>query len=87
MLLSLTSPALISPGETHHCHSFKLMHKESAANAREAGDTAPIPGLGRFPGVRNDYACPILAWRIPWTEEPSGLQSMELQRVGHDCAT
>jgi len=26
----------------------------------------------------------ILAWRIPWTEEPEGLQSMELQRVGHD---
>ena len=26
----------------------------------------------------------ILAWRIPWTEEPGGLQSMGLQRVGHD---
>ena len=26
----------------------------------------------------------ILAWRIPWTKEPSGLQSMGLQRVGHD---
>ena len=26
----------------------------------------------------------ILAWRIPWTEEPGGLQSIELQRVGHD---
>ena len=26
----------------------------------------------------------ILAWRIPWTEEPGGLQSMELQRVRHD---
>ena len=26
----------------------------------------------------------ILAWRIPWTEEPGGLQSLELQRVGHD---
>ena len=26
----------------------------------------------------------ILAWRIPWTEEPSGLQSMGSQRVGHD---
>jgi len=26
----------------------------------------------------------ILAWRIPWTEEPGGLQSMESQRVGHD---
>ena len=26
----------------------------------------------------------ILAWRIPWTEEPGGLQSMESQRVAHD---
>ena len=26
----------------------------------------------------------ILAWRHPWTEEPGGLQSMGLQRVGHD---
>ena len=26
----------------------------------------------------------ILAWRIPWTETPGGLQSMESQRVGHD---
>ena len=29
----------------------------------------------------------LLAWRIPWTEEPGGLQSMELQRVGHGWAT
>ena len=29
----------------------------------------------------------ILAWRIPWTEEPGRLPSMELQRVGHDLAT
>ena len=29
----------------------------------------------------------ILAWRIPWTEEPGGLQSMGLQRVGHDWMT
>ena len=26
----------------------------------------------------------ILTWRIPWTEKPGGLQSMGLQRVGHD---
>ena len=26
----------------------------------------------------------ILAWRIPWTEEPGMLQSMGLQRIGHD---
>jgi len=29
----------------------------------------------------------ILAWEIPRTEEPSGLQSMELQRVGHDLVS
>ena len=29
----------------------------------------------------------ILAWRIPWTEERGGLQSMELQRVGLEWAT
>ena len=29
----------------------------------------------------------ILAWEMPWTEEPGGLQSLELQRVKHDLAT
>ena len=29
----------------------------------------------------------ILAWRMPWTEEPGGLQSMGSQRVGHDRVT
>ena len=29
----------------------------------------------------------ILAWDIPWTEEPGGLQSLGLQRVEHDLAT
>ena len=29
----------------------------------------------------------ILAWEIPWTEEPGGLQSIGSQRVGHDGAT
>ena len=29
----------------------------------------------------------ILAWEIPWTEDPSGLQSVELQRVRHGLAT
>ena len=31
--------------------------------------------------------CSILAWRIPWTEELGGLQSLGSQRVGHDWAT
>ena len=29
----------------------------------------------------------IFVWEIPWTEEPGGLQSMGLQRVGHDLTT
>ena len=29
----------------------------------------------------------VLAWEIPWTEEPGGLQFMALQRVRHDLAT
>ena len=29
----------------------------------------------------------VLAWKIPWTEEPGGLQSMGLQRIGHDWVT
>ena len=28
----------------------------------------------------------IIAWKIPWTEEPGALQSIGLQRVGHDCS-
>ena len=30
--------------------------------------------------------CSILAWKIPWTEEPKGLQSMGSQSVSHDLA-
>ena len=34
-------------------------------------------------GIMATHSC-ILAWKIPWTEEPGGLQSMELQRVECD---
>ena len=37
------------------------------------------------PLVKGEATHPsVLAWRIPWTEEPGGLQSMGLPRVGHD---
>ena len=51
------------------------------------GDLGSIPELGRSPGEGNGNHSSILAWKIPWTEEPGGLSSMELQRVGHDWAT
>ena len=60
---------------------------EVKASARNAGDPGPIPGsdpwvrsLGREDPLEKEMAThsSILAWRIPWTEEPGGLQS------GHD---
>ena len=52
------------------------MVKNLPANA---GDVGLIPGLRRSPREGNDTHSSILAWRIPWTEEPGGLQSMALQ--------
>ena len=49
------------------------MVKNLPANA---GDTGLIPGSGRF--LEKEIS--ILAWEIPWTEEPDKLQSMELQK-------
>ena len=45
-----------------------------------------IKSLGREDPLEKGMATnsSILAWRIPWTEEPGGLQSMESQRVGHE---
>ena len=39
-----------------------------------------------FPALEKEMAThsSVLAWRIPWTEEPGGLLSMESHRVGHD---
>ena len=45
------------------------------------GNTVAIHGEG------NGTHSSALAWKIPWTEEPGGLQSMGLQRVGYDWAT
>ena len=58
--------------------------KESTCNA---GDPGSILGLGRSPGEGNGYPSTILAWEIPWTEEPGGLQSMGSQRAGHELVT
>ena len=45
-----------------------------------------VQSLGQENPLENEMATHsnILAWRIPWTEEPGGLQSTGLQRVGHD---
>ena len=45
-----------------------------------------VQSLGREDPLEEGMAThsSILAWEIPWTEEPGRLQSMGLQRVGHD---
>ena len=60
-----------------------LSGKESACNAGDMGDMGSIPGLGRFPGEEMSTHSGILAWQIPWTKEPGGLQSIRLQTFGH----
>ena len=48
--------------------------EESATNAGDAGGS--VPGLGRPPGAGNGNPLQYLAWEVPWTEEPGGLQSI-----------
>ena len=52
--------------------------------AHSAGDVGWIPGSGRPLEKEMATHASFLAWRVPWTEEPGGLQPMRLQRVGHD---
>ena len=63
------------------------MVKDLAANAGDTSGVGSVPGSGRSPAEGNGTHSSILAWEIPWTEEPGGLQSMELQRVRQDLAT
>ena len=51
-----------------------------------AMDEIQAQSQGRKDALEKEMAThsSILAWRIPWTEEPGGLQSTESQRVGHD---
>ena len=57
--------------------------KNLPTNVGDAQDVGLMPGLGSNltdpleKGIATHFS--ILAWKIPWTEEPGGLQSMELQ--------
>ena len=58
--------------------------KESVMMGGDSEDADSISELGRSPEEGMATHSSIFVWRIPWTEEPGGLQSMGLQRVGHD---
>ena len=61
-----------------------LVVKNPPANAEGTRDTDSIPGSEDPLEEEMATHISILAWRIPWTEEPGGLQYMELQRARHD---
>ena len=50
----------------------------------DAGDVGLIPDPGRSLEKEMATRSSSLAWEIPWTEEPGGIQSMGSLRVGHD---
>ena len=60
------------------------MVKNLPANA---GDTGSILGSGSPLEKEMATHSSILVWKISWTEEPGGLQSIGLQRVKHELAT
>ena len=49
---------------------------DSKVSTCNAGEPVSIPGSGRAPGEGSGYLLQYSAWRIPWTEEPSGLYSI-----------
>ena len=62
-----------------------LVVKNPPGNAGDTGDAGSIPGSDKFPRRRGIAThSNILAWRITWTEEPGGLESIGSQRVRHD---
>ena len=64
----------------HECSQVALVVKNLPVNAGDLRDQFD-------PWVRKESMLThssILAWRIPWTEEPHGLESTRLQRVRHD---
>ena len=60
----------------------------SVGLARYCQRRFPFSAYSQYPKMKAMAPhCSILAWKIPWTEEPGRLQSMGSRRVGHDWAT
>ena len=66
---------------------MSLVVKNPPDNAGDIRDVGLIPKLGRFPEEGNGNPLQYSCLRIPWTEEPGGLQSMGSHRIEHEEAT
>ena len=85
----LLGPNATVPGQyclrglkTAHTCSVVLVVKNTLANAGDARRPRFDPWVRKIPEEEMATHSSILAWRIPWTEEPGGLQSMGSHRVG-----
>ena len=73
-------------GETLSKSQVALVVKNPATNAGDSRDMGQVGSLGWEDPLEKEMAThsSILAWEIPWTEKPGGLQSMGSERVGYD---
>ena len=73
-----------------HTHIYMHIHRASlvaqTVKCLSAMQETQVQSLGREDPLEKEMATnsSILAWKIPWTEDPGELQSMGPQRVGHD---
>ena len=58
--------------------------KNPPANVEDAREAGLIPGSERCPREEKSNPLQSFAWKSPWTEEPGRLQSVGLQRDGHN---
>ena len=60
-----------------------LVVRNPPASTGDIRDAGLIPGLGRCPGEGHGSHCSLLAWRIPWTEEPDGTRHAHARALSH----
>ena len=84
MALSVGQPASLGPRPLNPGGSRASLVAQAVKNLPVMQETQ-VQSLGQEDPLKKQMAThsSILAWRIPWTEEPGGLQSMGLQRVRH----
>ena len=83
-LMCVRAKCMIVGSRLMRVSQVALVVKNLSASAEDVRNMGSIPGTGRSLEREMAIASSVLAWKIPWTEEPGGLQSIVLQRIGQD---
>ena len=83
---SVVNEAQVDVFYTYICRASQvaLVIKNLPANTGDMRDVGSVLGFAKSPQEGMATHSSVLAWKIPWTEEPGWLQSMGSQRVRHD---